>query len=1068
MRKFASLLATLMLFSALAFGQVRTVTGTVRDPQGNPIPFATITVSGTKNAVQADANGVFSIQADPSASLVITATGYRPLTVSSAANLSTLSLTRTEDNLQEVVVTALGVRRKPEEIGYATTTVRPEQITAGRNFNVAQALSGKVSGLNVSNTSASVNATPRIVLRGLRSLTGDNQALVVLDGVQVPRSTINFINPNDVERIDILKGGQAATLFGSEGVNGAIMITTKKGSQKPEVTLMHTNNIEKVTFLPKFQDRFGSGSAYGANQQENFHPAENQQFGDRYDGSIRPVGRQLADGSILLLPYAHNPNARSGLWNTGNTGQTDFSYRSGDQTNSFFASYQNLYSSGVVFGDKYNRNSIRLNSSRTYGKVSLGFDANYVWDRADRTNTDFYFLALNSASWIPTELFKDWRNNKFGEMSNYFNDYYNNPWWSKDNQRFETRNNVLNANIRLNFKPIQALELTARFAMTSNNGTTTTTGNPYSFTQFSAGLGGAAQPGAFVNYFNNNYDRLLTGRGRFIARTNLVGSIGESAVSSQRYTGDIFGTYRKTFNDFSLTAIVGMQGIVTNSKSNSVSTTGIAIPDLFNFDYSATGLFNGGNGRAETRKIGGFTDVTLGYKSFLYFHGSYRRDYTSVFSDEAAGFANPAFSTFGGDVSFILTDAVPSIKNNIIDNVKIRASYNQNGNDNLGAYSLRRIYPLAAGFPYSGLVGSVVGSTLISNTLEPERVRSTEVGLEMGFWKNRITVEASYYMQKSDLQILNIQTSSATGGTGYLLNAADVENKGFDLDARVNIVRNRDWNITVNGNYSNNKNRVLNLYGETGLSSFPYQSTTNFNLNAQVGQMFPYLTTTAFLRDPATGKVVVSSDDGWPERAEQKAGQGTTTPIHIVGTGVNVSWRNFTFQANAEYRGGHVVYHDLGEDMTFTGTGAVTALYERETFIWPNSVIEDPANPGKYIPNTNVGVGAYQAMYQGYGDQGFTRGLAGVGETYVSSAAFWKMRDMSLSYDFGQRVLNKLRFIKGISITAFARNPFIWLPSDNWYTDPEFSNTNGNAQGVNTSLNTPPVRQFGGVIKVVF
>ena len=230
--------------------------------------------------------------------------------------------------------------------------------------------------------------------------------------------------------------------------------------------------------------------------------------------------------------------------------------------------------------------------------------------------------------------------------------------------------------------------------------------------------------------------------------------------------------------------------------------------------------------------------------------------------------------------------------------------------------------------------------------------------------------------------------------------------------------------------------------------------------------MFPYLRTTAFARD-SLGRVIIDPTDGWPERNEELVGKGTTLPIDVLGLGFTVAWKGLTLLANAEYRGGHLVYHDLGEDMTFTGSGAITTIYGRETFIWPNSSYLDPAS-GKYLPNNNIAVGAYQAMYQGFGDQGFTRGLAGIGETYATSAAFWKIREISLSYDIPASVIGGVKFIRGISVSAFARNPFMWLPSDNIYTDPEFSNTNGNATGINTSINTPPTRQFGGVIRVVF
>jgi TonB-linked SusC/RagA family outer membrane protein len=1058
MRKAASLLTVLMLFCVLAFAQTRTVTGTVRDAQGNPVPFATVTEAGTKNAVQADASGNFTIKVNDKARLMFTATGYTASTVD--ANVaSSVVLSRSTGELQEVVVTALGIRRKAEEIGYSTARVTPDQITNGKSFNVAQALAGKVSGLTITNTSASVNAAPRIVLRGLRSLTGVNTALIVLDGVQVPASTINFINPNDVERIDILKGGQAATLFGSEGVNGAVVITTKKGSAKPEVTVQHSSNVEKVAYLPRTQHSFGSGSAYGSSKEENFHASENQQFGPKYDGTIRPLGRTLSDGSQQLLPYSDIADSRDKLWATGYTGQTDFSYRAGDANSSFFSSYQNLKSNGIVYGDEYNRNSFRLNAGRTYGKVNMSFDANYTFDHADRTNTDFYFFALNTASWVPIDQYRNWQSNKFADMSNYYNDYYNNPWWLKDNIRFETRNTVFNSNIKMVFKPVNNLDLTARVALVNLGGNTTTTNNNYSFTGYS-------QSNAFSDNFHLNYDRYLTGTGRFVARTPIAGGMGESQSNSTRITGDLFANYTKNFGDFNLKGLVGMQAIADRSKSIGVSTNGIGTPDLYNFGNSSTGLFAGSNSISERRKIGGFVDATLGFKGFAYVHGSYRQDYTSLFSGPTIGYTNPAFSTYGADVSVVLTDAIPSLKTNWLDNLKLRASYNKNGNDNLSPYDLQLNYGNAAGYPYSGLIGTSVGGTVVSSNLKPETVTTTDFGAEIGLFKNRLSLEGSVYSQQSKDQILTVRPSPASGFQSYRLNAANVDNRGYEIDAKAIAYRHKTLVVNVNANYSYNTNEVTELFGATGLTNFEYYAPDALaSLNATVGQMFPYLKTTVYQRDPQ-GHIIIDTTDGWPLRGDSRVGQGTTLPKSNLGLGLNVGFMGFTLIANAEYRGGNLTYHDIGTDMTFTGSGAMTTMYDREQFVWPNSVYKDAS--GKYVPNKDFAVDNYKAIYQGFGDQGFSRGFAGIGEMYMSSAAFWKLRDVSLTYDLPTSVMSKIRAIKGISLTIWGRNLKTWLPADNWYTDPEFANTSGNATGINTSLNTPPTKQLGGTIKLVF
>lgn len=241
MNKSILCIVTLLLLGTWTWGQGRTITGTVFSSSGDPVPFATIQVKSSTVGTSADDNGHFSIQAQIGETLVVSATGYLNKEVTIASSNVQVTLELSGGELSEVVVTALGIKRQAKSIGYSTGSISQQDLTESKSFNLAQSLTNKVSGLVVYNTSASVDASPRVVLRGLRSMTGDNTALVVLDGVAVPSNTLSYINPNDVADISVMKGGQAATLFGSDGVNGAIIITTKKGTtRKPEITLSNS------------------------------------------------------------------------------------------------------------------------------------------------------------------------------------------------------------------------------------------------------------------------------------------------------------------------------------------------------------------------------------------------------------------------------------------------------------------------------------------------------------------------------------------------------------------------------------------------------------------------------------------------------------------------------------------------------------------------------------------------------------------------------------------------------------------------------------------------------------
>jgi TonB-linked SusC/RagA family outer membrane protein len=1060
MRKKLSILGGfLLLFFQLAVAQQKTVSGQVKDEKGVGIPFVTISEKGTRNAVQADGNGYFTIKIKPQSSIVISGSGYEELTVEPGAGFQNFSLKEKVGELSEVVVTtALNVKRQPKSIGYSAATINNTQITSSKSFNLGQALTNKVSGLTVYNTSASVNAAPRIVLRGLRSISGDNTALVVLDGVPVPSNTLNYINPNDVENISILKGGQAATLFGSDGVNGAIVITTKKGNKKPEVNFSQSYNVEKLSFQAKYQNEFGSGSAYGADMNEDFHPAENQQYGPAFDGSIRPLGRTLRDGRTQLLPYSTIPGIRDALWATGNTSQTDVSYRAGDDNGSFFVSYQNLFSSGIVTGDKYYRNSLRMNSSRAYGKFKVSFDATYTWDKSDRTNSDFQFFAINQSTWAPIDQLKDWRNNPFADPSGFFNDYYNNPWWQMDNNRFSTKNNYFNGNVNLNYRISNAIELTGRVGIANTSAVTTTTSNPYTYNAWSA-----STSGAYLSGYNRNYDFFLTNGGLFRARsTPIPGGLSESLSNGNRINSDIFATFKKDFNKVNINAIVGNNIQVRTGKSIATSTAALAIPEFYNLSNSATGLYSASNSTTTQRKVGTYLDVTAGINNYLYIHGVARYDISSVFYLPNRDKSLYQFFTYGGDVSLVLTDLVPTLKNKVLSFAKIRAGWNKNTNDNIGPHSLETVFGFASGYPYSGLLGTTVGNTLVSPTLTAENVQTTEAGIELGFLNNRINLEAAYYNQKATDQILNVAVSSSTGFSSYLLNAADVTNNGYEFDLKTVPYRDKFWNVNLNFNYSHNQNKVNKLYADNGLNSLIFQGDNLKTLNAELGQMFPYLKTTAWERDPQ-GRVIIDTADGWANRASTFKGIANTIPKNVFGVNLSVAYKGFTLSANAEYRGDYVVYNDLGEDMAFTGSGAISTLYHRQQFVWPNSVYYDGS---KYVPNNKFAVNQYIASYQATGDLGFSRGFQGTGEAFYSSGDFWKLRELSLSYDF--KIPGIAKVVKSASFTVWGRNLKTWLAKDNLFNDPEFSNTNGNSTGLSTSINTPATRQLGATLKVVF
>jgi TonB-dependent SusC/RagA subfamily outer membrane receptor len=466
MRKITLLLFMLAL-SVLAFAQ-RTVTGTVRDDKGEPIPFATITEVGKNNVVKADANGTFSIRVADGARLEVTASGHQAQTVTVTGNTVSATLTTTNQQLTEVVVTtALGQQRQAKELGYSTAKVRGSELTQARVVNLQNGLTGKVSGLNVQSVNNSVFGDTRITLRGIRSLTGNNQPMLILDGVPIALSFLNSINPNDIQDVNILKSAAATSIYGPDGVNGAIVVTTKRGSRnRPSISVSHTTQAEQVAFMPKFQTRFGSGSSVDINGFGVYDPIENQGYGDQFDGSNRQIGRSFDrngdgdtndEGETQYVTYEARPDEKKKFWDIGFTNQTDVSFSTGD----FYLSAQNVSVTGVLPKDMNRRQSLRMSANKEYNRFRANFNLTYTQQNYDinagnqfgngRDYTPYWNL-INTPMQIPITRYKDWRNDFWSNPNYYFNDYYHNPYWFVDNFRDVGRTDDLLGNIELGFK----------------------------------------------------------------------------------------------------------------------------------------------------------------------------------------------------------------------------------------------------------------------------------------------------------------------------------------------------------------------------------------------------------------------------------------------------------------------------------------------------------------------------------------------------------------------------------------------------------------------------------------
>ncbi|HVG41732.1 MAG TPA: SusC/RagA family TonB-linked outer membrane protein, partial [Chitinophagaceae bacterium] len=938
----------------------------------------------------------------------------------STVNGATLNfgLTRTEGQLQEVVVTtALGVRKQPRELGYSVAKVTSKELTQATPVNVQNGLTGKVSGLNIATTNNGVFGDTRITLRGIRSLTGNNQPLLVLDGSPVPLSQLNRLNPNDIEDITILKGASAAALYGPDGVNGVIYVKTLRGSKNgaPLIKVSNSTQFESVLFLPKFQTQFGSGSSVDASGNGVYDPYENQQYGDAYDGSMREVGRPLPSGP-QMLPYAYAKNGRLNFFETGVTIQNDISY----SAKNFLISAQDANIKGTLGGDKNRRSTFRFNSGNEYGRFSTNFNISYTRQSYNVASNSPYWQVFNTAGQIDLAKYKNWRTDSAANPSYYFNEYYENPYFLKDRSRSTGVNDDIFAQAELGFKVTKWLNLTYRASSNLRNNDFTNTAEAFNF---------------------DAYAKNVSHKGN--AQTDLKASVGQGGSKFNRITSDVFLSGQKDFGDFSVDALLGQSFRQDVNKSVSVSGNNLIIPTLYNV-ANRTGEAGASGSQSKTRLIGAFGKVALGYKNWAFVEFTGRNDWDSRLPQGALSFFYP-----GASASIVLSDAFPAIKNSaLISYLKVRGSISKSGNVNIGAYSLEPSYFVAGGFPYGNLPGFQGSSNVNNPDIKPEFVNSKEAGIEVSFLKNRVNIEATAYLQNNTNQILNIQTSRATGYSSALVNAANFDNKGLEFDLRLTpVVDLGDFRFNFKGNLSLMDNKVNSVY--QGLDEIAI-GNANFAITGYPAFMFKL---TDYKRDPL-GRIIVDRNTGLPSLDPNVKMYGHTMPNVILGLNPSFAFRGITLSATADYRGGHQVYHGIGPDMDFTGSSYRSGTNGRRRFVVPNSVYDDGS--GKFVENKDI-----ITPSGGYGFYEATATNRGVQSNYLTSAAAWKIREIALSYDLPSSLLSRTKVIKTAGISLTGRNLFTFLPKSNMWTDPEFNTSTGNALGVNDNSILPPNRLYG-------
>jgi TonB-linked SusC/RagA family outer membrane protein len=1013
-----------------SFAQEKTVTGTVSDDLGT-LAGASVVVKGTTRGVTTDFDGNYAISAKEGDVLEVSFAGKKPQTVTvGAANKYDVVLAEGFVGDEIILVGALGIKRKADEVTSSYQTVNNEELTQASNPNAVQALVGKVSGMQINTSSSGVNPTTRIVLRGLRSISGANEALVVIDNAISSATILSQLPPDIIESVNVLKGAQGAALYGAQGVNGVVVVTTKKGDagEKMQVSFNTSYDVLDVAYLPQRQLRYGQG-------WDGAHSAyENGSWGPEFDGSLQPVGLVQADGSYIMAPYSPIKDNYKQFFNTGSVSQTGINVRGGTlETGYALVSVNRQVTDFVIKGDELKRNTFLVKAGKKFGKFSAEVNVNYISQQTAQSTSGLYGNLIQTASNVPVGQFENSGN------EGHWNAYYLSPYWQRDNVRNSSKDDNLLAVLNLGYEINKNINISY--------------------------LGNVRLLQSRDLNYNNGYDDVTSA---------IYGASSKSALSSL-YMGtsaqrDYYGDLMVNF-DYDLTEDISFKANVGNNlqdksfQINSIGGTNLEIPGVYTYTNVlnpslATGL---NNFITASRRFAFFANVDLGYKDYLFLNLTGRNDWTSVLDSSKNNFFYPSVG-----VSFIPTKAIEGLKGNVLNYAKIVANYTRVGNDfGVSPYEINKVGVNGIGYPYASGNSYVQQQQPTNTFIKPEFVTTAEAGINLGFLDDRITLDASFYKTTTTDLITRTATSAATGLFSLKDNIGSMETKGFEIDFGFTPIRSKEkdgfvWSNKVN--FTKYKTVVTSL--SSGADNIALRTPYSWvSINAQVGEEFPLIKGSAYLRDDF-GRVIVSSN-GTPQIDSQQQILGKVNPDFILGYNTSFAYKGIKLSATMDYRTGHQFYSDVKRNLSWTGQ-LIESAENRSGFILPNSSYDYNGDGIIQQNEANTSVvtgGGSTTNFLNY----YSNTYATTGENLVIDATAFKVRELALSYSLPSKWIENT----GLNTMTFgvnARNPFTVLSKQNrGYNDPESAESASNSGGGLAFTDRYPVqRTYGFTLNLTF
>lgn len=1062
----------MLLFSigiSIAYAQEKTVTGTVTDAtDGTPLPGVTIMVKGTHTGTSTDVNGKYELRVSDQAVLVFSYVGMKTREIAVAGkNVIHVKLESESKRMEEVVVTAMGISRDKKALGYAVQDVKADELVQAASTDIASALQGKVSGVEIRPSSGMPGASSQITIRGARSFTGNNTPLYVIDGMPVI-STADVdtdiagngsvsgsdyanravdIDPNDIESINILKGQAAAALYGMRASNGVVIITTKSGKGarqgKPEITVNTNVTFDKVSTLPDFQTEFAQGSggkfsptastswgpriselpadpAFGGNTDNRY----TQQYG-RHNGQYYVPQRAAAGLDPWATPRSYD-NAKK-FFDTGVNWNTNVNIAQSFDKGNYSFSIGNTSSNGIVPSTGLDRYNVKLNANAELSKnFSTGFSGNFVTSKITKQTganngiiaTVYGAPASYDFKGIPTHIEGDpYTQNTYRGTSGFDGAY-----WAVNNNEFSERSHRFFGNAFLKY--------TTKFHTANHK------------------LEAKYQIG--TDSYTTNY-KDLWGYGH---------SNGKGQVEKYGYTINETNSLFTLNYDWDILPELNLNLLVGNEFIHNTKNYTYALGSDFNFSgwnhMDNASVYNGSEEYRAKRTVGNFANLSVAYRSMLYLNATVRNDIVSNMPRDSRSFTYPSVS-----LGFIFTEPEP-LKNDILTYGKIRASYAEVGQ--AGDYYNSFYYTPAYGggfssgtpiqYPINGIGAYVPYFKIYDPALKPQNTRSYEFGADLSFLNGLISLNYTYSRQNVKDQIFEVPISASTGYSSMITNGGKIHTNSHEVTLSIHPVKTKNFNWDFAFNFSKIDNYVDKL--APGVTSIMLGGFVDPQVRAGIGDKFPVIYGSSYLRNEA-GQIVVG-DDGMPQAGDNRV-IGQVSPDFRLGFNTTFVCYKFRLSAVLDWKQGGQMYCGTANTLDFYGVTQKSADYRKsESFLFDEPAVKVTArdaagNPTAYAPN-DIRIS---------GEDAFTYfdALSNISEGGIYNSSFIKLRELALSYPvFEKKWLS-------VTVNVFARNLLLWSEAGNG-TDPESSQGNNNMGGAFERFSLPGTSSYGFGLTIKF